>query len=134
MKGDAAPSVLWKAFDVLGAFSQRRRVLTLAEIARYSGLAKSTAHRVLAMLVCAQGAATILCRSSADALARAAGRESIDTRRFRMTIELDGCEPFAEDGWIGRTLFVADVALRRIDFDLLLGRQKPPPKMVFAKR
>lgn len=48
--GAKAPSVLWKAFDVLGAFSHRRRVLTLAEIARYSGLPKSTAHRVLAML------------------------------------------------------------------------------------
>jgi DNA-binding IclR family transcriptional regulator len=47
----AAPSVLWKAFDVLGAFSDRRRVLTLAAIARHSQLPKSTAHRVLAMLV-----------------------------------------------------------------------------------
>lgn len=46
-----APSVLWKAFDVLGAFTQRRRVLTLAQIVRHSGLPKSTAHRVLAMLV-----------------------------------------------------------------------------------
>jgi DNA-binding IclR family transcriptional regulator len=42
---------LWKAFDVLGAFSHRRRVLTLAEIAHHSALPKSTAHRVLAMLV-----------------------------------------------------------------------------------
>lgn len=49
--GGKAPSVLWKAFDVLGAFSHRRRVLSLAEIARHSGLPKSTAHRVLAMLV-----------------------------------------------------------------------------------
>jgi Ca-activated chloride channel family protein len=31
-------------------------------------------------------------------------------------------------------LFLLDVALRRIDFDLLLGRTKPPLKMVFAKR
>ena len=46
----AAPSVLWKAFDVLAAFSHRDRVLPLAEIARRSGLPKSTAHRVLAML------------------------------------------------------------------------------------
>jgi DNA-binding IclR family transcriptional regulator len=45
-----APSVLWKAFGVLGAFSHRRRVLTLAEIARSAGLPKSTAHRVLGML------------------------------------------------------------------------------------
>jgi DNA-binding IclR family transcriptional regulator len=43
--------VLWKAFDVLGAFSHRRRVLTLSEISRYSGLPKSTAHRVLFMLI-----------------------------------------------------------------------------------
>ena len=46
----AAPSVLWKAFGVLAAFSREDRVLTLAEIARRSGLPKSTAHRVLAML------------------------------------------------------------------------------------
>jgi uncharacterized membrane protein len=31
-------------------------------------------------------------------------------------------------------IFVGDVALRRIDFDLLLGRTKPPMKMVFAKQ
>ena len=30
-------------------------------------------------------------------------------------------------------LFLLDVASRRIDFDLLLGRRKPPLKMVFAK-
>jgi DNA-binding IclR family transcriptional regulator len=47
----AAPSVLWKAFDVLGAFSHRDRLLPLAEIARRSALPKSTAHRVLAMLL-----------------------------------------------------------------------------------
>jgi hypothetical protein len=60
----------------------------------------------------AQGAVTLLSRSSAEALAREAGRESIDTRRFRMTIELDGCEPFAEDGWIGRTLRIGGARLR----------------------
>jgi len=46
----AAPSVLWKAFDVLGAFSHRHRVLTLAQIVRHTGMPKSTVHRVLAML------------------------------------------------------------------------------------
>jgi DNA-binding IclR family transcriptional regulator len=48
--GASAPSVLWKAFDVLGAFSHRHRVLTLAQIVRHTGLPKSTVHRVLAML------------------------------------------------------------------------------------
>ncbi|MDK0524225.1 IclR family transcriptional regulator [Streptomyces sp. ML-6] len=46
-----APSVLWKAFRVLGAFSHSRRVLTLAQIMRRSELPKSTTHRVLAMLL-----------------------------------------------------------------------------------
>jgi hypothetical protein len=31
-------------------------------------------------------------------------------------------------------IFLADVALRRIDFDLVLGRNKPPLKMVLSKR
>jgi uncharacterized protein YcbX len=60
----------------------------------------------------ASGAATLLCRASAQALADAAGRKQIDTRRFRMTIELDGCEPFAEDGWIGRELRIGGARLR----------------------
>jgi hypothetical protein len=60
----------------------------------------------------AQGAATLLCRASAGALAEAAGRAEIDTRRFRMTIELDGCEAFAEDGWIGREVRVGAARLR----------------------
>ena len=47
----ASPSVLLKAFDVLGSFSQSRRVLTLSELARRSGLPKSTVHRVLSMLI-----------------------------------------------------------------------------------
>ncbi len=35
---------------------------------------------------------------------------------------------------VAAILFLADVALRRIDFDLLLGRARPPLKMVMAKR
>ena len=50
VSGSAAPSVLWKAFEVLGAFNHRHRVLTLAQVARATGLPKSTTHRVLAML------------------------------------------------------------------------------------
>ncbi|MFZ2172498.1 MAG: IclR family transcriptional regulator [Rhodococcus sp. (in: high G+C Gram-positive bacteria)] len=46
-----APSVLWKAFDVLKTFNQSQRVLSLSEIARRSGLPKSTAHRILTMLL-----------------------------------------------------------------------------------
>lgn len=46
-----APSVLKKAFDVLGSFSPDRSVLSFAQISRRSGLPKSTTHRVLAMLL-----------------------------------------------------------------------------------
>jgi uncharacterized membrane protein len=35
---------------------------------------------------------------------------------------------------VAAIIFLADVALRRIDFDLLLGRNKPPMKMTMAKR
>jgi Ca-activated chloride channel homolog len=35
---------------------------------------------------------------------------------------------------VAAVIFLVDVALRRIDFDLLLGRDKPPLKMVMARR
>lgn len=45
------PSILTKAFDVLNAFNQNERVMTLSQLARASGLPKSTVHRLLARLV-----------------------------------------------------------------------------------
>ncbi|MFJ3802577.1 IclR family transcriptional regulator [Streptomyces sp. NPDC090088] len=51
MPRNGSSSVLWKAFDVLETFSQHKRFLTLSEVARLSGLPKSTVHRVLGMLV-----------------------------------------------------------------------------------
>ncbi|OHV25713.1 hypothetical protein BBK14_21880 [Parafrankia soli] len=42
--------MLWKAFAVLDAFDQNSRQMSLAQIARRSGLPKSTAHRLLGML------------------------------------------------------------------------------------
>jgi DNA-binding IclR family transcriptional regulator len=44
-------SILSKAFTVLDAFDQDRRVLTLTEIAKASGLPKSTTHRILRRLI-----------------------------------------------------------------------------------
>jgi uncharacterized protein YcbX len=60
----------------------------------------------------AAGAVSLLSSASAQALAQAAGREGIDTRRFRMTIELDGAEPFVEDEWIGRELSVGGARIK----------------------
>lgn len=45
------PSILSKAFDLLRAFNPHERVMTLSELARASGLPKSTVHRLLARLV-----------------------------------------------------------------------------------
>ncbi|MEV6319853.1 helix-turn-helix domain-containing protein [Nocardia sp. NPDC051787] len=43
-------SVMQKAFDLLDVF-RNGRVLTLSEVARRAGLPKSTAYRVLGMIV-----------------------------------------------------------------------------------
>ncbi len=48
------------------------------------------------------GAATLLSQASLDALARAAGAEHVDARRFRMLFGVAGVPAHAEDGWIGR--------------------------------
>ncbi|GAA1677367.1 IclR family transcriptional regulator [Citricoccus zhacaiensis] len=49
--GDAdRPSILAKAFDILGTFNGQHRVLTLTEISRKSGWPKSTVHRLLQRL------------------------------------------------------------------------------------
>jgi DNA-binding IclR family transcriptional regulator len=49
--GLATPTAAGKVLDVLGAFGTQARELTLSAIARRSGLALSTAHRVVAELV-----------------------------------------------------------------------------------
>lgn len=41
--------------------------------------------------------------SVADLAARG-GVETLDPRRFRMLIELDGCDPYEEDTWVGHRL------------------------------
>jgi DNA-binding IclR family transcriptional regulator len=46
-----SPSILLKAYELLTAFSHRRRVMTLSDLARASGLPKSTVHRILARLL-----------------------------------------------------------------------------------
>ncbi len=45
------PSILSKAFDLLRAFNETARVMTLSELARAANLPKSTVHRLLARLV-----------------------------------------------------------------------------------
>ena len=60
----------------------------------------------------AVGAATVISSASLRRLAAQAGVEEVDARRFRMTFEIDGVEPHAEDHWVGREVAIGDARLR----------------------
>jgi uncharacterized protein YcbX len=60
----------------------------------------------------ARGAVTLISRASLTRLAEVAGEPSVDARRFRMTVEIDGVAPFAEDSWIGRKLRIGGAVVR----------------------
>jgi uncharacterized protein len=55
---------------------------------------------------------SIISDGSLRELARHAGVESVDGRRFRMLIDLEGAEAHEEDTWIGRRIGVGDAILR----------------------
>jgi hypothetical protein len=59
-----------------------------------------------------EGAVTLISRGSLARLAEQADRDSVDVRRFRMLIEVDGIDPHAEDAWVGQTLRVGGAVLR----------------------
>lgn len=58
-----------------------------------------------------RGKISLLSRGSLEALAAEAGVDAVDERRFRMLIGLDGCEPHAEDGWLGRPVRIGDAVV-----------------------
>jgi hypothetical protein len=56
---------------------------------------------------------SIMSTASAEELARRTGSDRpTETRRFRMSIELSGCEPFEEDTWVGRTVRIGQAVVR----------------------
>lgn len=57
-------------------------------------------------------AASLVSDGSLRELARHLGVESIDARRFRMLIEIEGAEPHEEDSWIGRRIGIGDAILQ----------------------
>lgn len=61
-----------------------------------------------------QGGVSLISRASVQDLAEVAARDSVDVRRFRMLIEIDGCKPYEEDSWVGRQLRIGSalVAMR----------------------
>jgi uncharacterized protein YcbX len=60
----------------------------------------------------AEGAVSLISRASLDRLAAEAGQETLDSRRFRMLIEVDGVPAHAEDGWVGEAARVGQALVR----------------------
>jgi hypothetical protein len=60
----------------------------------------------------ARGAVTLISRGSLERLAEVAGEPTVDARRFRMNVELDGVAPFGEDAWIGRDVRIGEAVVR----------------------
>ena len=50
------------------------------------------------------GAVSLISRASLARMAQAAGEPSVDVRRFRMLVEIDGVDAHGEDGWVGRAV------------------------------
>lgn len=65
------------------------------------------------------GGVSVISQASLDRLAREAGEPSVDARRFRMLIEIDGVEAHAEDGWVGRQIRVGEAL---VSFNGHVGR------------
>ena len=55
---------------------------------------------------------SIISDGSLRELAKHAGVDAVDGRRFRMLIDLDGAGPHEEDSWIGRRIGLGDAILR----------------------
>ena len=58
------------------------------------------------------GAVSVVSDESVDELARHAGVDEPDARRFRMLIGVAGGEPHVEDTWIGRDVAVGEAVVR----------------------
>jgi uncharacterized protein YcbX len=55
---------------------------------------------------------TLVSSASVRELARRAGRDDVDARRFRILLEIDGVAAHEEDGWAGRLLRIGQAGLR----------------------
>ncbi|MGN6379783.1 MAG: MOSC domain-containing protein [Gaiellales bacterium] len=62
---------------------------------------------------------SMLSASAVDQLARQGGHDGdLDGRRFRPSLLLDGCEPHAEDAWIGRRVQAGEAMLDVVKLDI----------------
>jgi len=59
----------------------------------------------------AEAAASLVSTAALDTLARAAGVDAVDGRRFRMTFGVDGVAAHAEEAWLGRRVAVGEAVI-----------------------
>jgi uncharacterized protein len=59
-----------------------------------------------------RGAVSLISRASLQRLAEVADEDSMDARRFRMLIEIDGVGAHEEDAWVGRSAQVGAATVR----------------------
>ena len=55
---------------------------------------------------------SVISSASVEDLGKRVDRGELDARRFRMLIEVDGLDPYEEDGWQGRRIQVGSVVVR----------------------
>jgi uncharacterized protein YcbX len=91
---------------VLGSFSEA----ISAHVGRSLRLAEAGAEGTVDRG--ARGAVTLISRASLARLAEQAALDRLDSRRFRMLIEIDGVTAHAEDGWIGARVTVGGAVIR----------------------
>ena len=58
-----------------------------------------------------RGQVSLVSEESLAELARQAGRDHVDGRRFRMLFQIEGCEPHEEDGWLKRRVQIGDAVV-----------------------
>lgn len=58
---------------------------------------------------------SLLAAESVAAVARWSGRDALDARRFRMLIDVEGCRPHEEDGWIGGRVAIGEAVVRVVE-------------------
>jgi hypothetical protein len=58
-----------------------------------------------------RGTVSLISRGSVERLEEVAGHP-VDSRRFRMLIEVDGTEPHAEDAWVGHRVQIGEALLQ----------------------
>jgi MOSC domain-containing protein len=62
-----------------------------------------------------RGQVSLVSQESLAELARKAGRDHVDGRRFRMLFEIAGCEPHEEDEWVKRPVRIGDAVVELLN-------------------